>query len=598
MPAVSHLKKRPKPIPPPEVPPASPGEEATAARDRVIAQTSEMNATLLIAGLHQHELREEADRLNARLRREIAQRERTEARLQISETRFRRLFEAAQDGILMLDAASRRVTDANPFMTTLLGYTRAELVGKELWEIGLLADEALSKAAFRALQEHGIVRYEDLPLQTKQGRSLEVEFVSNLYEEDGHQVIQCNIRDITDRKRLVRDGEAARLAAERANSAKDDFLAALSHELRTPLNPVLLLATEAAANPALPAELRADFEIIAKNVLLEARMIDDLLDSTRIARGKLVLDLQPLAVNDTMKEAIAHVQSDIEGKGLVLALAFDPENPIVNGDPMRLQQVFWNVLRNAVKFTPAGGRIFVRTAVDPAAGRVLVEVVDTGPGMTAVEMGRIFDAFQQGDHAARGSTHRFGGLGLGLAISRTLVELHAGTIRAASAGLGSGSCFTIELPLARRAGCEPATTLTSPAAVGVSPTRPVRARILLVEDHTPTRIALQRLLLARRHEVSAAATLTEARRLGTAQPFDLLITDIGLPDGSGYELMEELGRLRGIRGIVMTGYGMDEDIEHSRRAGFSAHLTKPVRIQTLDAALGIALASSRLSAED
>lgn len=556
---------------------------------RANAQAAAMNEALLIAGLRQHELREIAERLNEQLRNEITQRERTEKRVRLSETRFRRLFEAAEVGILILDPGTRKITDANPFMTTLLGYPRDELVCKELWEIGLLGDEELSKAAFLNLRERGIIRYENLPLLTRRGQPIQVELVGNLYEEEGRELIQCNIRDISQRRSAEAEAGAARHAAEKANHAKDDFLAALSHELRTPLNPILLLATEAAENPAVPANLRADFETIVKNVMLEARLIDDLLDSTRIAHGKLVLEMGPLLVNEVMQEAIAHVQSEIAGKHLNLKIDLAPSNPCVVGDPMRLQQIFWNVLKNAVKFTNDDGHLTVRTTTDSAAGRLVVEIQDTGVGMTAGEIERIFEAFAQGDHAGRGGSHKFGGLGLGLAISRSLVELHSGTIRAASDGIGCGALFTIELPLAAPL------TLREPKASALPPPSPkakeeqAQSRILLVEDHEPTREALRRLLIARKHVVSTAATIAEARKLGTSATFDLLITDIGLPDGNGHDLMEELSRLRGPKGIAMTGYGMEEDIEHSKRVGFIAHLTKPVRIQTLDAALHLAL---------
>jgi signal transduction histidine kinase len=391
----------------------------------------------------------------------------------------------------------------------------------------------------------------------------------------------------TDRKRLLVEAGSEREIAEKANAAKDDFLAALSHELRTPLNPVLLLATAAAADPEVPAELRADFDIIVRNVLLEARLIDDLLDSTRIARGKLVLEMLPLLVNDVLKEAIANVQNELDGKHLILKIDLDPANPSVKGDAMRLQQIFWNVLKNALKFTPNGGEISIRTSIDEPRRLILVDITDTGVGMTPAELERIFEAFKQGDHAGRGGSKKFGGLGLGLAIARTLAELHSGSVRATSDGIGRGSRFTIELPLHA---AETVKGLTSSPALedavtGTVPARCEGLRILLVDDHGPTRAALAQLLSRRKHEVSTAGTIAEARQLGIAETFDLLITDIGLPDGSGYELMEELGRVKNLKGIAMTGYGMDGDIERSAKVGFSAHLTKPVKMQSLDNAI-------------
>jgi signal transduction histidine kinase len=243
---------------------------------------------------------------------------------------------------------------------------------------------------------------------------------------------------------------SARDAAQEANQAKDNFLAALSHELRTPLNPILLLASEAASDEDLTPQLRADFEMIARNVTLEARLIDDLLDLTRIARGKLMLDKRAVELHSIIRDAIENVRAEILEKQLTLSVDFCGETAIVECDPVRLQQVFWNVLKNAAKFTDRKGAIVVRTSLTRGNEdrRVIVEISDSGIGISPREIDRIFDAFAQGDHAEKGNLHRFGGLGLGLAISRNLVELHAGTIRAASAGPGAGSTFTIELPLA------------------------------------------------------------------------------------------------------------------------------------------------------
>lgn len=241
----------------------------------------------------------------------------------------------------------------------------------------------------------------------------------------------------------------ARDEAVSASRAKDDFLAALSHELRTPLNPVLLLASDAAEDGRIPEPLRRDFDTIRKNVELEARLIDDLLDLTRIARGKIVLDRRSILINNTLRDALVTVRGEIESKPIQLSLELDAADPQVLGDGTRLQQVFWNVLKNAAKFTPPGGRISVASRVSPGGRSVTVEVRDTGMGMTEAEIGRAFEAFSQGDHAGGRGSHRFGGLGLGLAISRAVVDLHGGRIRASSEGRGRGCTFTIELPLER-----------------------------------------------------------------------------------------------------------------------------------------------------
>jgi PAS domain S-box-containing protein len=252
--------------------------------------------------------------------------------------------------------------------------------------------------------------------------------------------------DMSDRRLAEQEVAEARDRAVAASKAKDNFLAALSHELRTPLTPVLLLASEESTNPRLPPEVRADFEMIAKNVALEARLIDDLLDLTRITRGKLTLDLRPVDVHGVLQDALATVRDDFAEKRIDLQVKLGAPRHGVQGDPVRLQQVFWNVLKNAAKFTPEGGSVVVETSVVDHH-RLLVRVTDTGIGLTPAELERIFDAFSQGEHADTPARHKFGGLGLGLAISERLAQLHRGALRARSPGRDQGATFEIELPL-------------------------------------------------------------------------------------------------------------------------------------------------------
>lgn len=249
--------------------------------------------------------------------------------------------------------------------------------------------------------------------------------------------------DVTSRKEAEIEMARARDDALAASRAKDDFLAALSHELRTPLNPVLLIASDAASSRELPEAIRKDFEIIGKNIELEARLIDDLLDLTRIARGRLRLKLQKINANELLRNAVAHFHTDLAGKHLQLFLDLKADPATVEADPLRLQQILWNVLKNAVKFTPENGRVSVTSRT--CDKRLDIEIKDTGIGITPEELKRVFDPFSQGDHAAE-NAHRFGGLGLGLAIAKQLVEMHHGRIFASSEGRGKGSAFTVELP--------------------------------------------------------------------------------------------------------------------------------------------------------
>jgi len=410
-------------------------------------------------------------------------------------------------------------------------------------------------------------------------------------DPDGSVIgVVAALADITERWQAEKELERARDEAVRASRAKDDFLAALSHELRTPLSPVLLLATEEAENRALAPAVRADFEMIRKNVELEARLIDDLLDLTRITKGKMVLEKRPVDPQGILRDALATMRGEMEAKHLKVVVEMGPGSPRVLGDPVRLQQVFWNVLKNATKFTEAGGAIAVRAEVSEDRKRFGVQVTDTGIGISADELGRVFEAFAQGDHARGGGSHRFGGLGLGLAISKKVIELHSGQISATSPGRDLGSTFVIELPLAdpaeEGAGSPGAAPAGDPAPAPGSPAAAAPSRVLLlVEDHAPTRVALERLLQRRNFRVVAAANFTEARAAAEREPIDLVVSDIGLPDGNGYELMAELKERFALKGIALTGYGMESDIARSHSAGFVAHLTKPVTVQALDHAL-------------
>jgi CheY-like chemotaxis protein len=255
----------------------------------------------------------------------------------------------------------------------------------------------------------------------------------------------------------------------------------------------------------------------------------------------------------------------------------------LHADAVRLQQIFWNVLKNAVKFTPAGGKINVQTSSDAADRKVTIKITDTGIGMTPEEMTRAFNAFSQGEHSSLGSPHRFGGLGLGLTISRMLVELLFGTIKAESPGRNKGTTFTLEFPFME--GAIPSRRETSAQPVANHVPQKKGLRILLVEDHEPTRAALVYLLTRRNYKVAIAGSAAEARRISREENFDLVLSDIGLPDGNGYELMSEFRENFGLKGIALTGYGMDQDVALAKKAGFITHLTKPIDMETLDRAL-------------
>ena len=390
--------------------------------------------------------------------------------------------------------------------------------------------------------------------------------------------------DITERKHNEEELTESLEREKAASHAKDDFLAALSHELRTPLNPALLIASDAVKNRELPPGIRSNFDTIRKNIELEARLIDDLLDLTRVVSGKLSLEMLDLDAHALVRDVIKAVKVEVEEKQIQVSLRLKAKRHGISGDAARLQQVFWNVLKNAVKFTSGKGKIIVETSTANDAGPLLVKITDTGIGMTREELARVFAAFSQGDHAR--DSHRFGGLGLGLAISRKIIELHAGRIHAASKGRNHGASFTIELPLLPVKSKNFLAKEKTPATVLPAQKKP-GARILLVEDHEPTRNALANLLTRRHYKIQAAGSVAEARKIAAEEKIDFVISDVGLPDGSGNDLMKELCQHYALKGIALTGYGMEDDVQKSLAAGFVAHLTKPVHIQALEKVLAI-----------
>jgi PAS domain S-box-containing protein len=517
----------------------------------------------------------------------------SDAALRASEEASRRLaaiVESSDDAIISKDL-NGIIQSWNHGAERLFGYQASEVIGKPVTILIPEEHRDEEPGILERIRRGESVDHYECVRRRKDGNRLEISLTVSPMRDAWGKVIGASkiARDITQQKRAERELARAHGEAVTASRAKDDFLAALSHELRTPLNPVLLLASEAAVDPELPPAVRAQFATIRNNVELEARLIDDLLDLTRITHGKMRLNLAVVDVHTLLNEAVTTVRADLDQKRIQLALEPGAPGRFVRGDAARLQQVFWNVLKNAAKFTPEGGS--VRVATREEAGNVVITITDSGIGLTAEERGRIFEAFTQGDHASGQSAHRFGGLGLGLAISRMLMESHGGRIEASSEGRGRGAVFTITLPQAQPAQEADWEQPDQGAPARTGATQRVGAiHILLVEDHEPTRTTLARLLGRRAYAVTTAATVAEAREQAARRKFEVLITDIGLPDGNGFELMREMRAAdAGLRGLALTGYGMEEDVARSRAAGFASHLTKPVRVQMLDEALQAAL---------
>ena len=388
--------------------------------------------------------------------------------------------------------------------------------------------------------------------------------------------------DIDDQKRTEEQLKHAKDAAEAADRAKDQFLAVLSHELRTPLSPVLSGVQALQTEPGLSAEAVSTLEMIRRNVELESRLIDDLLDLTKIARGKLQLDLEVADLHQIVNSVVEMCAVDCRAKELRLIVNLGADRRHVRGDPARLHQVLWNLIKNAIKFTPAGGSITVATRADDD-GWLRLDVTDSGIGIEPDMIPRIFFAFEQADATI---AQRFGGLGLGLAISKSLIDMHGGKLRAASGGIGHGCTFTVELlttDAVQRHTPAPPTARPASAGRALHPSRAeeVPLRILMVDDHEDTSRALKRLLVRMGYEVKLAHSVQNALDVAGAHPFDLIISDIGLPDGSGLDLMRQLSARRPVRGIALSGFGMEDDVRKSFEAGFREHLIKPVNVQKL-----------------
>src|SRR5438067_2428130 len=399
----------------------------------------------------------------------------------------------------------------------------------------------LSASPWRSVEHAGWVIFEDAFLVISCLRSIrEMRFIAN--RTAALESSERNFRQML---------EEAKNEAERANRAKDQFLAALSHELRTPLTPVLMSAAALEHEPGIEPELRRQFGMMRRNVELEARLIDDLLDLTRVSHGKLQLLVSgPIDVHSLLAHSEQIVWSDARKKSLALHLELTANEHHVAGDAARINQVFWNLLKNAIKFTPPGGHITVWTA-NPTQGQFVLTVSDNGIGIDQETLPFVFRAFEQGD--IRG-LQPCSGLGLGLSISKAIVELHGGTIRAESAGPGLGAVFTVEL----------STVLPFPEAQ-IQTSQPRRFtgkshRLLVVEDHEPTLAVLTRLLREHGHDVMPASSVQDALALASHHTFDFVISDLGLPDGSGIDLMMQLRTDYGLRGVALTGYGMAEDL--------------------------------------
>jgi PAS domain S-box-containing protein len=635
-----------------------------------------------------------------------------------SELRYRRLFEEANYGIVLADARTRKITQANPFVTDLLGMPHEEIVGREVKDLGVFGSPREYRAALQALDEKGEMRFDDVRLEDRHGRSHRVEVTARIHHEDLRAVVQWNLRDVTERRRAeevrarlaaivqssddaivgkdlngvitswnagaerlfgytseeavgrsvtmlippdrldeetsilgrlrageridhfetirrhkdgslhdisltvspivdstghivgaskiardvterkrleaalrksvedlrsrIRSERAARSEAERANHLKDEFVATLSHELRTPLNAILGWAQILQRTPApnAPKEWEQGIGVIARSARDQAQLIADLLDMSGMLSGKVRLDARIMDLREPVEAALEAVHPAAEARGVRIVPRF--EGPVVvYGDPNRLQQVVWNLLTNAVKFTPRDGAVQVSLVQNGSSCELTVR--DTGKGISPDFLPHLFERFRQQDS---GTQRQMRGLGLGLAIVKELVGLHGGSVSAASEGEGQGATFTVTLPVPAaltigRAGSR--TSSSAEPSEGTTLTVPFlnERRVLIVDDERSSRDVLQRILEERGAIVRAVGSADEGlAELDSFRP-DVLTSDIGMPGRDGYEfirLVRSRGSERGgaVPALALTAYARPEDSANSLKAGFQAHLAKPI----------------------
>jgi PAS domain S-box-containing protein len=570
--------------------------------------------------------------------RDVTDRVLAEQALRDSEERFRQFAQASRDVLWIRKLNTRGIEYLSPAFQQVWGRAPDELlVDNAVWLTWIHPDDqermrdrtqdllnaGTMTLEYRIVRPDGTVRW--------------ISDSSFVIRDDAGEVIRVGgiAQDVTERVEAQEELRQAKDVAESADRAKDQFLAVLSHELRTPLTPVLGSVQMMSGDETVPAGVRRELDMISRNIELEARLIDDLLDLTRVAKGKVELVQQPCDVHLAIRRAVEICRPELEAKHLSVRLDLLAQRSMVIADPARLQQVAWNLVKNAIKFTPIdGGEIVVEScdapvfapdataasdasgdevvppsprtpgegsgegqpAESPARNDLIIRVIDRGIGIEPDALSRIFDAFEQGSRAVAG---RYGGLGLGLAISKTLVELHGGQLNAESEGPGRGATFTLRLPVADITNVPPVPAEQAPT--NEQTTAPsgdsTPLRILLVEDHEDTARVMSRLLRTYHYDVTTAGDVTSALRIAASEPFDLVISDLGLPDGSGLDLMRHLLEQHGrtpsdagdessdaagaIKGIALSGYGMEADRQRSREAGFAEHLTKPVDLQRL-----------------
>ena len=511
--------------------------------------------------------------------REITERKRAETTSRLLAS----IVESSDDAIISKDLDGI-ISSWNYGAERVFGYKADEVIGKPVTILLPLDRYDEEPAILERIRSGRSVDHYETVRRRKDGKLIDISLtISPIRDESGRIIGASKIaRDITEEKRaheerarLLERERLAREEAEAANRLKDEFLATLSHELRNPLNVVigyseLLRRSEDVTNTGF---VNRAAEVIRRNALAQSQLVSDLLDLSRLEMGKLAINHQPVALLTIITDALETVKTEAEAKQIALKLNASHDPCMVDGDPVRLGQIAWNLLNNAVKFTGTGGVITITLEAEGTGAQFVVE--DTGQGIPPEFLPCVFEIFRQGDAS---SSRRHGGLGIGLALVKQLAELHGGMVRAESEGVGRGAKFSVWLPLRE----VEATTSVSTSTVAMGELE--GTRILVVDDSDETTVMLSKLLEMDGAEVHTARGGLEALALAGKSKFDLVISDISMPEMDGYQLLQELRllpQMANVPALALTGFGRVSDVDRAHRVGFSKHFTKPLDIDKL-----------------
>ena len=490
------------------------------------------------------------------------------------------LLDAVEEAVVATDL-NGRITYWNSFAERLYGWTSQEVIGADVVEVVPSVDSKDHATIIMEQLRDGQSWSGEMILKRRDGSEFLAAITdSPIFNEKGELIGVVGVSsDITEakraeaeRQRLLESEQVARLEAEAANRLKDEFLATLSHELRNPLNVVIgyseiLRRSEDTKNSFVGKAA----EVIRRNALAQSQLVSDLLDLSRLQMGKLAITRQSVSLSTIVGDAIETIRSEAEAKNIVLKLIAAKETLMVDGDPVRLGQIVWNLLNNAVKFTPNGGEI--RISLTESGKEAILRVSDTGQGIASEFLPHVFEIFRQADAS---SSRRQGGLGIGLALVKQLAELHGGRVKAESEGTGKGATFTVWVPLRNL----PVSTV--PAATRSSDQILKHKLILVVDDSRETTEMLSRLLQMEGAFVQTARSGQEALKLAADNTFDLVISDISMPEMDGYQLLRHLRQvpsMEHVPALALTGFGRISDIERAQDEGFAEHFTKPIDIE-------------------